>query len=64
MRCRKSGDCAAFTFNTSNSSCFLKRKAGLVVSNPAAISGYRESPNSRIRRIDMTIQEVTDYPAS
>jgi hypothetical protein len=63
-RCEKNGSCFAFTFNADNSACFLKSGADLAVSNPAAVSGYRESPESRIRHIDMRIREATDYPGN
>jgi hypothetical protein len=63
-RCETNGGCLAFTFNTNNSACFLKSRAELAVSNPAAISGYRDLPDSQIRHIDMHIQEATDYPGN
>lgn len=64
MRCEKSANCGAFTFNTENAACFLKSRTDLAVANPAAISGYRELPDSHIRRIDMTIQQATDLPGN
>lgn len=63
-RCEKDGSCLAFTFNTENAACFLKSGAELAVSNPVAVSGYRESSDSQIRRVDMTLQEATDYPGN
>lgn len=63
-RCERDGDCAAFTFNTNSSACFLKNGTDIAVNNPAAISGYREVPSNRIRNIDMAIQEATDYPGN
>jgi hypothetical protein len=63
-RCEKDGSCLAFTFNTQNAACFLKSGAELAVSNPVVVSGYRESADSQIRRIDMTLKEATDYPGN
>jgi PAN domain-containing protein len=64
MRCERSADCGAFTFNRENSACFLKSQTDLAVGNPAAISGYRELPDSHVRRIDMVVQQATDFPGN
>ncbi len=64
MRCERSTDCGAFTFNTESAACFLKSRTDLAVGNPAAISGYREHKDSHIRRIDMAIQQATDLPGN
>jgi hypothetical protein len=63
-RCTAKADCAAFTFNTARSACYLKASAEIAVTHPAAISGFRDRPSKRIRRVDMTIQEATDYPGN
>ena len=63
-RCRNNDSCAAFTFNEERSACFLKASAELAVGYEAASSGYRAGWETRIRRIDMTIKEATDYPGN
>lgn len=63
-RCKGNGECAGFTFNVKRSACFLKSSAELAVGHPAAVSGYRGRGEPRIRRIDMTVQEATDYPGN
>ena len=63
-RCRNNDRCAAFTFNEKRSACFLKASAELAVGYETASSGYRSAWETRIRRIDMTIKEATDYPGN
>lgn len=63
-RCRDNAECAAFTFNAAHSACFLKVSARLALSHPQAISGFRARFEKRIRRVDLAIQEATDYPGN
>lgn len=63
-RCTAKEACAAFTFNTARSACFLKASAEVALSHPATISGLREGFKKRIRRTRLTIQEATDYPGN
>ncbi|MGE0237694.1 MAG: PAN/Apple domain-containing protein, partial [Parvibaculaceae bacterium] len=62
--CAVRAGCAAFTFHTGRSACFLKASAEIAVSHPRAISGYRGRLEKRIRRIALTIREATDYPGN
>lgn len=63
-QCTAKQGCTAYTFNTARAACFLKASAEIAVSHPAAISGYRDSAGKGLRRIDMNIQEATDYPGN
>jgi len=63
-QCTATDDCAAFTFNTARSACFLKAGAEIAISHPATISGLRGGLGKSIRRTRMTIQEATDYPGN
>lgn len=63
-QCTARQSCTAYTFNTARSACFLKSSAEIAVSHPAAISGYRDRAGKSIRRINMAIQEATDYPGN
>ncbi|WP_162918614.1 PAN domain-containing protein [Taklimakanibacter deserti] len=63
-QCTAEEGCAAFTFNTARSACFLKASAEIAVSHPAAVSGLRGGLKKRIRRTAMAIQEATDYPGN
>lgn len=63
-QCTAETGCAAFTFNTARSACFLKSSAEIAVSHPAVVSGLRASLGKQIRQTNMTIQEATDYPGN
>jgi hypothetical protein len=63
-QCTAEQNCAAFTFNTAHSVCFLKASVEIAVSHPSAVSGLRADLEQGLGRTRMFIAEATDYPGN
>lgn len=63
-QCTAEPNCAAFTFNTTHSVCFLKASVEIAASHPSAVSGLREDLKQSLGQTQMFIAEATDYPGN
>ena len=63
-QCKDTVQCAAFTFNTTSSACFLKSAAATAFRNSRAISGYKPALEGRLVQSPLEIHEATDYEGS
>jgi hypothetical protein len=64
MQCTADSNCAAFTFNTAHSACFLKASVEIAVSHPSAVSGLRPDLEQNLGQARMSIAEATDLPGN
>lgn len=63
-QCTADSNCAAFTFNTAHSACFLKASVEIAVSHPSAVSGLRPDLEQNLGQARMSIAEATDLPGN